>query len=67
MKSHISNTTNNAHAKSFCHFNCSDESLTVFWREFIVGIFIDVVASDGDIDAIRERPVPLHVPFVSID
>lgn len=40
---------------------------TVFWREFIVGVFVDIVPSDCDIDAISERPVPLHLPFVSID
>lgn len=61
------NRTNNAVVKSFFYLNWCDASRTVFWREFIVGVFIDVVASDGDIDAIRERPIPLHVPFVSID
>lgn len=40
---------------------------TVLWREFVVGVFIDVVASDGDTDAVRKWPVPLHVPLVSID
>lgn len=40
---------------------------TVFWGEFIVGVFVDIVPSDGDIDAISEWPVPLHLAFVSID
>lgn len=40
---------------------------TVFRGEFIVGVFVNVVPSDGDIDAIGERPVTLHLPFVSID
>lgn len=47
--------------------NRCNASRTVFWREFIVGIFIDIVPSDGDIDAIRKWPVPLHIPLVSID
>ncbi len=51
----------------FFYLICGAAGRTIFWREFIVGVFVDVVASDGDIDAIREGPVPLHVPFVSID
>lgn len=45
----------------------SDRLGTVFWRELIIGVFVDVVASDGDIDAIGEWPVSLHVQFVCID
>lgn len=41
--------------------------LTIFRREFVIGVLVDVVPSDSDIDAVGERPVPLHVSFVSID
>lgn len=40
---------------------------TIFRGEFVVGVLVDVVPPDGDVDAVGERPVPLHVPFVSID
>lgn len=42
-------------------------SPTIFRGELVVGVLVDVVPPDGDIDAVGERPVPLHVPFVSID
>lgn len=68
IKSLIYLTQMNAHVKTALFIvNCSDERHTVFWREFIVGVFVDVVAPDGDIDTIREWPVPLHIPFVSVD
>lgn len=40
---------------------------TIFRGEFVVGVLVDVVPPDGDVDAVGERPVPLHVPLVSID
>lgn len=40
---------------------------TVLWRELVVGVLIDVVPSDGDVDAVQERPVALHVPLVCVD
>lgn len=40
---------------------------TIFRGEFVVGVLVDVVSPDGDVDAVGERPVPLHVPLVSID
>lgn len=49
------------------YWNDSDARLTIFWGEFIVGVFVDVVASDSDIDAVGERPIPLHVTFVHRD
>lgn len=51
----------------FFSWDCSNGCSTIFWRELIVGVLVDVVAPDGDIDAIEERPVPLHVPFVGKD